>query len=170
MRSKDSCPFWSGKDLYSTSSLFVKCQKSKSLLDLCRSLPLYVICIVRCLIFNFFFWKPEKTKFYIKKALVDVFALLDLLDSWEVNKSYKSLLLKIPSAQSVSFGQVFVFLFIWFRSPESPVYGLENTLFDCAHCGGGVRTVALGLWIGCPQTRDLKRATTWSHAWSYKRT
>ena len=34
------------------------------------------------------------------------------------------------------------------------------TLFDCAHCGGGVRTVALALWIGCPQTRDLKRATT----------
>ena len=28
------------------------------------------------------------------------------------------------------------------------------------------RIVALVLWIGCPQTRDLKRATTWSHAWS----
>jgi len=40
------------------------------------------------------------------------------------------------------------------------------TQFDCAHCGGGVRTVALALWIGCPQTWHLKRATTWSHAWS----
>ena len=36
----------------------------------------------------------------------------------------------------------------------------KNTLFDCAHCGGGVRTVALALWIGCPQTQDLKRSTT----------
>jgi len=36
----------------------------------------------------------------------------------------------------------------------------NNTLFDCAHCGGGVRTVALALWIGCPQIRDLKRPTT----------
>ena len=48
----------------------------------------------------------------------------------------------------------------------TPTYQRIYTLFDCAHCGGGVRTVALALWIGCPQTRDLKRATTWSHEWS----
>ena len=52
---------------------------------------------------------------------------------------------------------------------STSTYEFVDTLFDCAHCGGGVRTVALALWRGGPQTRDLKRATTWSHAWSWKR-
>jgi hypothetical protein len=39
-------------------------------------------------------------------------------------------------------------------------YEPAHILFDCAHCGGGVRTVALALWIGCPQTQDLKKATS----------
>ena len=56
------------------------------------------------------------------------------------------------------------------RSKMALATAESDTLFDCAHCGGGVRAVALALWIGCPHTRELKRATTWSQPWSERRT